>query len=477
MAILNTFERKLDIYNLSVSQDTDYVLYSICGTKQTVVESGNIVSGDTVLLPINQDGKYKLVLSASGETDLPIEFTVYHNLQKSILIDIETFLSCNTPVDNCSNNNCYSNDVKEYLQYKDLFVKLNIFQGLYFDSIADSLSTAFANFMSASMINDRCSFQSSINKILKEECIYGSASTTNALLFDIISLYYYAMYFVEKNLASGNPDELEFLEDKFGTDTIPELIMETTCTKADVLEDIFDNALSALNTKPTVNNTTLTPANNLPGNIYTHTFVLSDFTNGFADVQGDSPKNVKFGLLPVRGTLKYNGVNVVVGTAYPLTNVGLLVYSTTIDVAQSNYDNILFQVSDDNVIELYSDMANVTINTAAYVNQPISQLGNLTLNKGNRENHTFTINDFTTNLVPAYVDPEGDSLDAIRIDSLPAAGQLRLNGVPVSVNDIIPATSINSGLLVFVAPSQDASGSNVWSFSARDAGSLQWVSS
>lgn len=478
MAIVYSFSKTKDIYMLGVSQDTSYVLYSLCGNKETKVEESTVLSGNTSLFNIKTDGSYKLVLSVEGETDTTQLFNAYHNLQNSIIIDINTILACTLP-SNCENeNSCKSKKEKEYLQYKDIFIKLFTFQSLYFDSITESLSTAFTNFLSDAVGSNKCKFQNAINTILKEECIYGSSigNSSNTLFIEFVSLYYYAIYFIEKNLAGVDDDELDFVESKFDTEVIKGQISESTCIQEEVIEEIFDNVLSTINTKPTVDSTIITVPNNLPNNLFNYTFSSSDFTNNFSDVQGDSPYRIKFSVLPVRGTFLYNGNPVVVGTEYLISNANLLTYSATIDVAQSIFDILVFQVSDDNIIELYSDMANVTMNTAGYINQPISQLGDLTVNKDNRENHTYTISDFTTSLVPPYVDPEGDSLDAIRVDSLPAGGQLELNGNPVSVNDIIPATSINSGLFVWIAPDQDASASNNWAFSARDSGSLQWIS-
>lgn len=480
MAIIYNLKRSKDVYTLNVSQDTDFVLYSVCGGKETKVEEGDIIAADSFDLTTELDGLYKLVLSATGESDLSVNFTVSYHLQNSLILDIENILNGVTISKACDEayNVCYGNKEKLFLQYKDIFVKMLTFQSLYFDSIDSALVAVFSNFISTSVLNDRCNFQNSINKILKEECIYGSSQSQTNLMIEYVSLYYYATYFIEKNLATGDAEELEFIEQKFNTETVIPTISENSCIDYTQTETVFDEIINASNTKPTVNSFEITPPNNLVDNLFTYTFDGSEFTSGFADAQGDSPYRVKFSVLPVRGTFKFNGVNVVVGTEYLIANISQLVYEATLNENKAIFDIIAFQVSDDNSnTELFSDMANVTINTSAYVNQPISQLGNLTLNKTNRQNHVFTINDFTTSLVPPYVDPEGDSLDAIRVDSLPASGQLQLSGSPVSATDIIDAADIIAGNFVFVSPNQDASSSVSFNFSARDEGSLQWVSS
>jgi uncharacterized repeat protein (TIGR01451 family) len=55
----------------------------------------------------------------------------------------------------------------------------------------------------------------------------------------------------------------------------------------------------------------------------------------------------------------------------------------------------------------------------------------------------FNVSDFPIN------DVDGDSLAAVRIESLPAHGILLFNGVAVSVNDVIDVADIASGMLIF----------------------------
>lgn len=478
MAIIYSVTKSKGIRTLSVSQNTDYVVHYVCGGKKTEAAKGSLVSGGSVDLPASKDGTYEVTLSAEGETDVTYSYTVYENLLKSIILDVETYLSSECVPSSCNDsyNICITKEAEQYFQYKDLYTKLLVFQALYFEEISEGLVTIFSNFLASVVNADRCSIQTYVNNILQQECIWGAAKDASQLYKELVGYYYYAIYLTEKNLAGGDAEELEYLEQIFNTTTIDNLINENTCIDPAATEDIYNEVVSAGNTKPTVDDFTIIPGNNLPDNLFQYTFSGAEFTNNFQDLQGDSPGNIRFGLLPVRGTLKYNGVAVTLGTEYPHANADLFTYEVTITDVLTVFDVIQFQISDDNSNPIYSDMAQVTINTSAYVNQPISQLGDLTLNKGNRENHVFTISDFTTSLVPPYVDPEGDSLDAIRVDSLPATGTLQLSGVNVQINDIIDAADINAGNFVYVAPNQDASASNNFNFSARDAGSLQWVS-
>lgn len=121
-------------------------------------------------------------------------------------------------------------------------------------------------------------------------------------------------------------------------------------------------------------------------------------------------------------------------------------------------------------------MGTLTITSAAYINQPPSQVGDNTINVANRASTVLTLAMFTTNTTPAYSDPEGDPADAVRIDTLPPDGELLLNGVPVTAGQIIDVADINANLLVFNSPNQDPLDSDAIQFSVRDSGSGQFTS-
>ena len=57
---------------------------------------------------------------------------------------------------------------------------------------------------------------------------------------------------------------------------------------------------------------------------------------------------------------------------------------------------------------------------------------NLTLSNA-QTGETFTLADFTTLTSPPYADPEGDPLEAIKINVLPITGTLLLSSVPILV--------------------------------------------
>lgn len=121
-------------------------------------------------------------------------------------------------------------------------------------------------------------------------------------------------------------------------------------------------------------------------------------------------------------------------------------------------------------------MANFNIISAAYINQPPTEVGDYTLNVLNRASTTLTLNMFSTDTTPPYSDPENDPVEAVRIDTLPTLGTLKLNNVNVIAGQIILATAINANQLKYNSPDQNAVANAVFTFSVRDSGSMTFVS-
>lgn len=116
-------------------------------------------------------------------------------------------------------------------------------------------------------------------------------------------------------------------------------------------------------------------------------------------------------------------------------------------------------------------MGTLTINSGAYVNQAPSSIGDYTLSVANRAVTVLTLDMFTTLTTPAYADPEGDAPQAVRINSLPADGVLKLSGTNVITGQVIPVVDINLGNLTYESPNQDALDGDDIDFSVSDTGS------
>ena len=72
-----------------------------------------------------------------------------------------------------------------------------------------------------------------------------------------------------------------------------------------------------------------------------------------------------------------------------------------------------------------------------------------------------------------FADSQGDGLGAVRIDTLPATGALKLNGVSVTANQVVSAADITAGHLVFTPAS---AGSASFTFQVQDNGLAGWGS-
>lgn len=230
---------------------------------------------------------------------------------------------------------------------------------------------------------------------------------------------------------------------------------------------------NAINTAPVITDVNKTIAS---PNLTTY-FTFTDFTSTFTDADGDSASKIRIKTLPTEGTLSYLGDNVSVNDEFTSTTITNLLYTWT-DYTDQN-DTFTFQVSDNNTNNpLFSNMGTFTINIATTVNQPPSQVGAITIGIANKAAHTFTSANFTTETTPAYLDPEGDAAETLRITTLPALGTLSLDGVAITqINQNVLFTDIAASKLVYTADQSDlTSHSANFNFSIADAGSSSFTS-
>jgi hypothetical protein len=118
----------------------------------------------------------------------------------------------------------------------------------------------------------------------------------------------------------------------------------------------------------------------------------------------------------------------------------------------------------------------ITIISTSYINLPPDVVGDNSITVDNRSTTILTLPLFTSTTTPPYHDPENDPVDALRVDSLPVSGTLYLNGVPVTLGQVIAVSGILSNFFTYESPNIDASDINKFNFSLRDTGSLTWSS-
>lgn len=208
-----------------------------------------------------------------------------------------------------------------------------------------------------------------------------------------------------------------------------------------------------------------------------YVFTTSEFLSAFIDPNQHSIKTIRFdNINNVTGHFEYQG-NIINSNIFeiPFGNITDLKFIR--DIQGDFTTNFTFKVADTGVPSLYSNSAVYTIEGSVVdANSPAS-IGDITIYAENRVNTVLTLAMFTSQLTPPYNDPEQDLIDAIRIDEISTAneGVFLYNGAQIIEGQIVTREDLEAGLFVHQAPNQDAINSDVFNFSARDEGSMQWV--
>ena len=163
-------------------------------------------------------------------------------------------------------------------------------------------------------------------------------------------------------------------------------------------------------------------------------FTLNDFASHFEDADGQDLANVRILTLPGDGTLKLNNTNVIANQVIPAAELGNLSFVPALnwDQGSTSFD---WNASDGTAYAV--EPATVTINVNAQNDpptvEPIEKVGTEGINI------TFSALDFTGN----FNDIDGQTLQMVKIVSLPAHGQLRRGNANVGINDQINVGQLN----------------------------------
>jgi len=305
---------------------------------------------------------------------------------------------------------------------------------------------------------------SSIDKALNRAKISGKLDTTIIFLFN--TLIYYRN-FIQDTINSG------FNGYKDYKDIIDVYISKFIYKYSDILCNYkissgISSNIPIGNINPSVN-TLLIDINTNSEYIFTISKIIENFTS--AD---NIPYNkVLLNLNNVSGTFYYN--NIVV-TGILEINVLDIINLKYVRADENIFsDTITYRVNDIN--NLYSNEANINIIGALITTNNSATIGDIAVYSSNRFITTLTLEMFTSQLTPPYSDPEGDLIDAIRIDEISTAnsGLFKLNGNAISEGIIISKQDLIDGIFTHSGPDADGLSSDVINFSARDAGSLIWV--
>ena len=242
MAIQHNFSKKQDNHIIEVEQNATYELYYLSDKSNEKLSSGILFATVPFTIPVYKDGNYQLRISATGETTVIINFDVFKYLQDSIIREAKSILCC-TEVSNCTepSSNCLSKAGKKCLTHKSIFVKLLSFQSLAVPTYGVNYPNTFTSFISAGVQAFQCKVQTTINNILKEECITGTVKDVDSLFKVYVALYWAGMYFIEEKLAGLDEVQLVFIKTKFKYNEILNC-MCSTCIDITALKDLFDNS-------------------------------------------------------------------------------------------------------------------------------------------------------------------------------------------------------------------------------------------
>ncbi len=219
--------------------------------------------------------------------------------------------------------------------------------------------------------------------------------------------------------------------------------------------------VTPVNDAPAGTNRTVTIAEDI-----TYSFAAADF--GFAD-PNDSPANsllaVRITNLPAAGQLLLNGSAVTAGQSISAANLasGLLRFIPAANASGSPYASFAFQVQDNGDTANGGTDLDPTPNTITFnvtsVNDPPAGI-NRSVSMAEDTTYTFTAADFAFS---DSLDSPPNGLAAVRIATLPIAGQLSLNGSAVNAGQFVTAAQLAAGLLRFT-PAAHAHGASYASF-------------
>jgi hypothetical protein len=196
-----------------------------------------------------------------------------------------------------------------------------------------------------------------------------------------------------------------------------------------------------------------------------HVFAAANF--GFTDVDaGDSLSVVRVDSLPAQGTLRLDNGLVSPGQLISAAqlNAGQFTYSPPANQCGVPFTTFTFSVRD--ASSAYDPSPNtLTVNVACVNDAPAGTNGAVTTNEDT--NRAFAAGDFGFSDVD-----QADALSAVRIDTLPGQGTLRLSGVAVTAGQVVGIPDLAAGNLTYAVPANVCGTPfTTFTFSVRDGSS------
>ncbi|MGQ0598680.1 tandem-95 repeat protein, partial [Aquabacterium sp.] len=208
--------------------------------------------------------------------------------------------------------------------------------------------------------------------------------------------------------------------------------------------------VASVNDAPQGSDKTVTTLEDTP-----YVFAGSDF--GFSDVDGNAFLAVKITSVPGAGSLTLNGVAVSANDVILASDIaaGRLQLSPVANASGAGYSSFGFRVQDDGGtanggVNLDATTRTMTLDVTPVNDAPAGADKTVTTNEDT--SYVFSASDF------GFTDPDdspANTLQAVKLTTLPASGTLTLNGSAVSVGQFVSLADINAGLLVFSPTAND----------------------
>lgn len=199
----------------------------------------------------------------------------------------------------------------------------------------------------------------------------------------------------------------------------------------------------------------------------THVFTESDFTSNYTDPNNSVADKVIIYISSTDGSFTFDNIAISGTFEFNIKDVGKLKYTR----ASADAFNTSFNFRVINHLGYISAITGSTLSGTSVENQPAT-MDDYTMTVENGVTTTLTMSMF----LAGYSDPEGDLIDAIRIDEIHTTnkGTFLYSGSPVTEGQIITREDIQAELLSHTASSSDAIETDSFEFSVRDEGSGIW---
>ena len=441
--------------------------------EKNIIEEGTLIANKEKEFNIIYDSDYILNVGYKNEFDEVVyEFiNIYHydNLLSKLLEKIK-YVLCKSCTPCTEDDSCIPKELKDCLDYQVIFnsIQLLIHYTKPYISNNNNINNIYQKFITEAFHNYKCNFLCNISNQLISSCTNEKSIFSVELFKKIISIYYLSLYFYEYYLAETE-EEKEYIKCKYQFEIIKNCIIKTGIDIIK-LEDLYTEILNTFNTAPLINNSeiNLTELISPIGNVrYEHIFEEDNFLNGYFDNENNLPNKLKLINLISLGKLYYNNILITANNfEIDVNNISLLKYQIEEGVAIETDVVLMYQISDINTNSLYSNIAYILFKVFPGQNQPpIMQDVNIDIQKG----ETITLN--SIDFINSFTDPEGDSIDKIKIINIPQYIIVKLNNNIINNGDIISFNEIINNNITAYCPTTAPIGIDNMEFKISDTGS------